>query len=267
MLLVQALMHAVPAVVTGALVLLLALLRAHPDQRRRTLYRVALLGAPAACVALVLVAAGFDSLARDANGAARVWSPAHTPFWAIAGCFTGGPGWRSWFLPLIALSAPLAIWRLRRTGPVHSADVALLLGGGALLAFALAAPLHLPAWDYFSVRFLPAAVCCLVLVWPIERLRTRAQRGLAAGLLAGRSRPVAGPSPTTAHSRLARRMPWPGSKRTSYATVRACPSYSTPTSADLSTNAARPCPTSYRSPTWVSSTPPRRAATRRTALR
>jgi hypothetical protein len=183
LLLAQALMHVVPAVVTGVLVLPLALLRARPGERRRALYRVALLGIPAACVALALVVAGFENLARDANGEARVWSPARTPLWAIAGCFTGGPGWRSWFLPLIALSAPLALWRLRCADTVRSADVALLVGGGALLAFGVAAPLHLPAWDYFSVRFLPAAICCLVLVWPIERLRTRARRGLAAALL------------------------------------------------------------------------------------
>lgn len=184
LLLAQALMHAVPAVITGILVLLLALLRAPPGERGRAVCRVALLGAPAACVAVVLVAAGFENLARDANGSPDFWSPARTPLWAVAGCFTGGPGWRGWFLPLLALSAPLAVWRLRRSGAVCSTDVALLIGGAALLALGLAAPLHLPAWDYFSVRFLPAAVCCLALTWPVERLRSRALRGLAAALLA-----------------------------------------------------------------------------------
>jgi hypothetical protein len=184
LLLAQVLMHAVPAAITGALVLLLALLRSRPGERGRALCRVALLGAPATCVALTLVAAGFESLARDANGSLGIWSPAQTPLWAVAGCFTGGPGWRAWFLPLLALSAPLAVWWLRRSDAVRSADVALLAGGAALLALGLAAPLHLRAWDYFSVRFLPAAICCLAVAWPVERLRSGALRGLAAALLA-----------------------------------------------------------------------------------
>jgi hypothetical protein len=184
LLLVQALMHALPAVITGALVLLLALLRARPGERGHAVRRVVLLGAPAACVAVALIAAGFENLARDANVAPDLWSPARTPLWAVAGCFTGGPGWRSWFLPLLALSAPLAVWGLRRSGAVCSTDVALLGGGAALLALGVVAPLHLPAWDFFSVRFLPVAVCCLALAWPIERLRTGTPRGLAAALLA-----------------------------------------------------------------------------------
>jgi hypothetical protein len=184
LLLAQALMHAVPAAITGALVLLLALLRARPGEHGRALCRVALLGAPAACVALALLAAGFENLARDANGSPEAWSPARTPLSAVAGCFAGGPGWRAWFLSLLAPSAPLAAWLLRRPDAVRSADVALLAGGAVLLALGVAAPLHLPAWDYFSVRFFPAAICCLALAWPVERLRSRALRGLAAALLA-----------------------------------------------------------------------------------
>jgi hypothetical protein len=46
---------------------------------------------------------------------------------------------------------------------------------------ALALPLHLPGWDFFSLRFLPMAMCCLVLVLPLEKIESRGGYRVAAG--------------------------------------------------------------------------------------
>jgi hypothetical protein len=62
LLFVQAALHVVAAVFTGALVALLAWLRAPAGARRAELARTAALGAPASLIALALVLAGFDTL-------------------------------------------------------------------------------------------------------------------------------------------------------------------------------------------------------------
>jgi hypothetical protein len=178
----QALMHVVPAAISGGALLALAAARAAHGDRLRALVRRALVGAPAACLAAVMIAAGFEDLAREANGTAEDWLPARTPLWSLAGCFAGGPAWRAWFPPLLALSAPLLAWRFRRTR--SGTDLGLLIAGATLLAIVVVAPLHLRSWDFFSVRFLPMALCCLALAWPVEHLPSRGLRGLASAALA-----------------------------------------------------------------------------------
>jgi hypothetical protein len=179
----QALMHVMSAAISGAALLAIAAARAPRGACLRASGRRALVGVPAACLAAAMFATGLvDDLARNANGITEGWTPARTPLWSVAGCFAGGPAWRAWLPPLLALSAPLAIWRLRRTS--RGTDLGLLIAGAALLAIALAAPLHLHSWDFFSVRFLPTALCCLALAWPLERLPSLRLRRLAGAALA-----------------------------------------------------------------------------------
>jgi hypothetical protein len=85
-------------------------------------------------------------------------------------------------LPVLAgLGGVLALWQARQQ---HSAeDRALAASGALLLLAAVLLPLHLRAWDFFSVRFLPLGVVALVAVIPLERLRHAGlRRGVAFAL-------------------------------------------------------------------------------------
>lgn len=178
LLLLQALMHVFPAVLTGALVACLALARAQPGARARALAGVACVGAPAALVAAATLRIGFSALGDYNEGAGGSAVLAPGPWWAVAYCFTAGPAWRAWALPLLGVGS-LAL-TLRRG--LRAEDRALALGGAGLLLAALSLPLHLRAWDFFSVRWLPLGVCALVALTPIERVRQGpARRALAAG--------------------------------------------------------------------------------------
>src|SRR5262249_15909467 len=148
-------------IATGGVLATLALFRAEPGRRGRTLARLAAIGAPAACVALALARVGLAALGdynQGTTGTALATGPA--PWWGLGKCFASGPAWRAWPLAVLALSAPLLALALR--GPRPSDDRALLVAGTALLVAALRLPLHFRAWDFFSVRLLPLATACLV---------------------------------------------------------------------------------------------------------
>jgi len=183
LLLAQALMHVMPAASTGGLLALLALLRAGPGRRVREVAICAAMGLPAAGIALALASAGMGSLAEFNDEPAGAGSLAAAPLWALGRCALGGPAWRAWPLTALALLAPLVALRggLRRRTPE---DRTLLVGGSLLLASGAVLPLHIPAWDFFSVRFLPLAIAALVAALPFEQLRVR-PRKLAASALAG----------------------------------------------------------------------------------
>lgn len=180
LLLAQAACHVVPAIATGCVLAALALTAAGPGERLRTLVRVAALGAPAAAIALALASVGLATLGDLHQGTGAAVAPGRAPWWAIAKCFTSGPAWRAWPLALLALAAPLVA--AGRRAPRSPAERALLLAGTALLAAALALPLHIRAWDFFSVRFLPLAVACLVVTIPFERLAPAPRRAAAAAI-------------------------------------------------------------------------------------
>ena len=176
----QALCHVLPAAVTGLVLAALALTRGGRHGWKRELAWLAAMGLPAGIVVVGLLGAGMSTLGdmNRADGFDYRW-PA---LWTLAKCFAGGPAWRAWPLTLLALSAPIIAWRLRDAG--HSAEDRGLLASGALLFLAsLALPLHLRAWDFFSVRFIPMAVCVWLVAIPLERLRARSTRLAALGLL------------------------------------------------------------------------------------
>jgi hypothetical protein len=183
LLLAMALMHVVPAILTGGIVALLASLRAAPGSRLREASLALVMGLPAACVALALASAGLDQLAEFNEGADAVAQQHEAPWWTLGRCFLGGPAWRAWPLTLLALAAPgLALWR----GPasLSSEDRTLVAGGAVLMAGAAWLPLDIVAWDFFSVRFLPLAVAVLVAALPFEQLAAR-PRQIAVLALAG----------------------------------------------------------------------------------
>jgi hypothetical protein len=183
LLLVQALMHVVPAILTGGMLALLALLRAAPARRLREFALCAVMSLPAASIALALAAVGMDSLAKfneDPTGGGTLEA---APLWALAKCALGGPAWRAWPLTALALLAPLvAVRRGLRT--LSAEDRTLLVGSGLLLAGGAFLPLHIPAWDFFSVRLLPLGVAAGVSALPFEQLGPRPRRIAAASLTA-----------------------------------------------------------------------------------
>ncbi len=176
MLLMQAYFHLVAAALTGLVLVVLTLVRAAPGRRSADLIRVALVGAPAAAIALAAIAVRVTSgmqVEVDANlGGTGLLSP----WWTLARCFTGGPAWRAWPLTLAAvISIGIGLRRRNRSAP----DRALLIAGGVLLAAGALLPLHLPSWHFFSVRFLPLGIPLLVLALPVESLPSLPRRGVA----------------------------------------------------------------------------------------
>jgi len=183
LLLVQALGHVVPAIATGFVLAWLALLRAERGARLRALAQLAAIGAPAACVALALASVGLAKLGDYNQGTtAPVLGPGPAPWWALAKCFTSGPAWRAWPLTLLALASPALA--LASRSPRKVEDRALLAAGASLLAAAAFLPLHIRAWDFFSVRFLPLGIACCVVALPFERLAPPLRRVAAASLAA-----------------------------------------------------------------------------------
>jgi hypothetical protein len=184
LLFLQALMHVVPAMLTGGMVTVLALVRAASGERLRELGRSALLGAPAAAVAVGLAWVGLGTLGDFNERNASEWSFALPGWWTLGKCFLAGPAWRAWPLTLLAAAAP-AVALARRRGRLRNEDRALLLAGIPLLLGSALLPLDLRAWDLFSMRFLPLAVCALVATLPVEDIASvRGRRVCAAALAA-----------------------------------------------------------------------------------
>ncbi len=183
LLLMQALGHVVPAIATGFVLAWIALLRSAPGERLRAGIQLVAIGAPAACVALALASVGLATLGDYNQGTtAPVLHTGPAPWWAIAKCFASGPAWRAWPLTLLALASP-AVAVASRT-PRRVDDRALLAAGVTLLAAAVALPLHIRAWDFFSVRFLPLGTACCLVALPFERLAPSLRRAAAAALAA-----------------------------------------------------------------------------------
>jgi len=184
LLLAQALAHIFPAILTGLLLVVLALARMEPRRWPGELARCAAMGLPAATIAVAILAAAGDqaALTVEPGAAGAAWVAEWPGPRLMAKCFASGPPWRVW-APLllalgVALHAPVSGWASRR-----SEDRVLLMAGVALLLCAFALPLHLPGWEFFSPRFLPMALCCLVLVLPLERLEGSLRYGAAVAAL------------------------------------------------------------------------------------
>lgn len=181
LLFLQALLHVMAALLSGLVIAALCGFRATPGRRLAALLRVALLGAPAAGVALAVLwvqSSGTDLPPEELEAFAFQ----RPPWWTLGKCLLGGPAWRAWPITVLAAAAPLVALALRN-GPRRVEDRALLLAGGALFAAGVVLPLHLPSWHFFSVRFLPLAACALVATLPFERITApRAKLGIVFAL-------------------------------------------------------------------------------------
>lgn len=180
---IQAVFHVFGAQVSGLLLGAVVLARATPEERWRELGWLLALSIPTLLV-------GW--LAADI-GATRV-NPAHVAtavdllslsdhFQLPAALFFGGPWWRRWPLVLASLLASAIAAAQARREDVPRERTALLAASALLLVVAIAAPVHLSRWDYFSPRFLPFALMLPLALVPLERLAgldATSRRALAA---------------------------------------------------------------------------------------
>ena len=171
-LLVQGMLHPVPAVLTASVVAAVGLSRAGWQRCLRELGFLALMSAP-------LVLLGLSSTTKlpvDTES----WVPSLAERAGLAvRAFVSGPAWRSWTIIVAALgSAGLALAGRRwRQDPAQGA---LLVVGIVFAALAVFAPTHLPGWQFFNMRFSPMAAVLLVVLLPLEKISSARLRGAVA---------------------------------------------------------------------------------------
>jgi hypothetical protein len=157
----QALLHPVPAVTCAAVVVAIALWRAPAGALLRELAKLAVMVAPATLVVL----AGTGST----ESRIEHWNlPLIDRAGLAVSAFVSGPPWRAWGLPLAAL-AGAAFAAVGRAWRQDRGAGALLLSGIGFALVAVLAPVHVPGWQFFNMRFSPLAAVLLVLLLPVER--------------------------------------------------------------------------------------------------
>lgn len=184
LLFVQALFHIFPALLTSAVVGMVGLSRVSARERMRTAAVSLLSMAPVLLIA-VLLAIGSGEQAQYHSRADTDWQYTWPGLWILGKCMSGGPAWRAWTLTLLAGMSPLVAVAMFRDR-LETRDRVLLMAGTGLLAAALALPLHLKGWDFFSLRFIPLAVVCLLVGFPLEAATARMRKAfsVAAALFA-----------------------------------------------------------------------------------
>jgi hypothetical protein len=168
----QGMLHPVPAMLTASVIAAVGLSRARWQGCLRELGCLVLMGAP-----LVLLGLANTNHLRPG---AESWIPSLAERAGLAvRAFVSGPAWRSWTIIVAALgSAGLALAGRRwRQDP---AEGALLMVGIAFAATAVFAPVHLPGWQFFNMRFSPVAAVLLVVLLPIEKISSVRLRGAVA---------------------------------------------------------------------------------------
>ncbi len=194
LLVLQAVMHVFPAVLTAGCIGLVALARSPREKWPRELGLGLAMAAPVLGLLCGLLAVASDNVVfhdRAGSGFTLTWPP----LWTLAKCFMGGPGWRAWPLLVLALFAPWFIWLGSRRGEGSDGGEGSQRGQGTLdlvfagagviaLVCAIAFPLHIAVWDLFSVRFLPLAMTLLILAIPFESIQPIGLRHAAAAALA-----------------------------------------------------------------------------------
>lgn len=176
-LLLIAWIHAFGAMAAGVFLLLTAVLGATGRDRWRRLGKVALVGAPAAGLA-VLITLTWGEQTYDVG---TTWGP--NGLWNIGGLFVAGPGWRRWLvgiLGVIGLGAAISFQVLRRPPTLA---LPLLVGSGVFALLSAVTPLHGSSWHFLSPRFLPFVLLPGLAFLPLERLPRPWQRALAISTL------------------------------------------------------------------------------------
>ena len=175
LLLVQAVCHVFTAILTGAIVVVLAVVGAPKGGRLREIGRMALVGAPAAALfALTFLERNVGSSLLKVF----TWSLEERPG-EISRWFVPGPGVRGGLvMGLVIAGIGATLVRARRGGasPLEHALAWLAL---AFVSLTLLAPLDVPGWQLLAPRFaILGMVLGLALVRPPELASPRAARAL-----------------------------------------------------------------------------------------
>ena len=181
LLLLQAVCHVFSAVLAGAVVASLLLMRAPSGTKVREALRIALMGAPASAI---LVASAIG-IARDPGPSFErrlLVLPLRLTLASLPRVIAPGPWWRAAIAILLLVTA-LAIglrraWRCETS----STDRALIVSGLAFLLLGIFCPINIPGWQFFSQRFIPLGVALSLISLPVETLRRpRVAVALGAG--------------------------------------------------------------------------------------
>ncbi len=183
MLLVQAVVHVFPAVLTGAAVLALAAAGARAGDRLKATARAAAIGIPAACV---LLASMLTS--REARTLPFATTAARLPMAEALSLFprtlAPGPSLRADLVTLgVLVAAGAGVYRATRD-TVDPAVRGLSVCAGALLCAGFFAPTDIPGWQGFAPRFVPLGAALALALLPIERLTAGWDRLAAPALFA-----------------------------------------------------------------------------------
>jgi hypothetical protein len=166
-------LHVFSALVTAACVWMILVLR-EPAERRA---RAAVL-ATAQCVFVIAVAltATFDVGAYRQMNDSFEWPSLAERAITLPRLVAPGPLWKG----LIAISVvAVGAWTARarhRAKTAHRDELALTCCATGFIALAVAAPLHMPGWQYFSPRFLQLAVAFGIALVGIEGVHERGRR-------------------------------------------------------------------------------------------
>jgi hypothetical protein len=157
LLLVQGVFHIFTAILTGVVVLVLALVAAPKGQRLREVGRIALVGTPAGAV-FALTVVGRNLRASEQQNFS--WAMGER-FTELSRWFVPGPDLRGWPVLLLAVAGIAStLLRGRRGTAAPSPPMERALGwiGLVFLVLVIFAPLHIPGWQFFAPRFCILAV-------------------------------------------------------------------------------------------------------------
>ena len=181
MLLVQGVCHIFTAILTGAIVMVLAVAAAPRGQRLREMGKMAIVGLPAAALL------GLTLRERNIKVSEQQifqWSIGER-ISEFSRWFVPGPGWRAWLLIALAVASIAATLVRARRGKTTPAEHALGWLAFTFLALTIVTPLHIPGWQCFAPRFtILALVLGLSLVRVPEGASPRAARMLVPVLTA-----------------------------------------------------------------------------------
>jgi hypothetical protein len=172
LLLLQGVCHIFTAIVTGALLLVLAVAGAPRGQRLRETGRMALMGAPT----VVLLGLTFAERNMQKSGQSGVDWELGARLGELSRYFAPGSGIRGWIVLALAVMGIATTLRRARQAPanVPALEVRLAWLGLACVALTLVAPIHIPGWQLLAPRF---AVLATVLGFALLRV----PEGLSAG--------------------------------------------------------------------------------------
>lgn len=176
MLLLQGVCHIFTAILTGAMVMVLAVVSAPKGQRLRAAGWMTLVGAPAA--GLLALTIGERNV-KVSEQQAFEWSLRERVS-ELSRWFVPGPSVRAWLVIALVVAAVVATLVRARRGKATATEQAIAWLAVAFLGLTVCAPLHMPGWQCLAPRF---TVVAMVLGLALVRLPDLASPRAARALL------------------------------------------------------------------------------------